>query len=238
MKRKDILMLGLPYLAFNLFLLLIYLVNFGILYGFLSNHLSYLYDNYGVDGFYLLIIIMYFTFPIGFLFIFISGFYLCRLKIRKSIIFGIVGTIIYILTVIFFTIAYYQGRELKLLSMIFLWLFTLIVNLIVYLFLRSEKNKMTFEDEMTIKKIVLDLGTKYTRLEVREISEKCGYDSDSIIVVINSMIMNNEIYAEFFKSSNTVSFDQQANIDEIDELMAVFKDWEDNHYTKKEVQEE
>ena len=227
-------MLGLPYLAFNLFLLLIYLVNFGILYGFLSNHLSYLYDNYGVDGFYLLIIIMYFTFPIGFLFIFISGFYLCRLKIRKSIIFGIVGTIIYILTVIFFTIAYYQGRELKLLSMIFLWLFTLIVNLIVYLFLRSEKNKMTFEDEMTIKKIVLDLGTKYTRLEVREISEKCGNVSDSIIGVLNSMIMNKEIYAEFFKSSNTVLFDQQANIDEIDELMAAFKDWEDKHYEKRE----
>jgi len=46
------------------------------------------------------------------------------------------------------------------------------------------------------------------------------------------MIVNKEIYAEFFKSSNTVSFDQQANIDEIDELMAAYKDWEDDHYEK------
>jgi hypothetical protein len=51
------------------------------------------------------------------------------------------------------------------------------------------------------------------------------------------MISNKEIYAEFFKSSKTVSFDQQANIDEIDELMAVFKDWEDDQITKKELQE-
>ena len=81
----------------------------------------------------------------------------------------------------------------------------------------------------------MDLGTKFTRLEVREISEKCVYDSDSIIGVLNNMIIKKEIYAEFFKSSNTVSFDQQANIEEIDVLMAAFKDWEDSHYTKKEI---
>ena len=226
MKRKDVLIRGIPYLILNLFLFIIFLLNYIPLNNSLGNYLDY-----GVDG---LKIIIYFTYPFGFLFIFISGFYLYRLKIKKSIIFGIVGTIIYVLTVFFFTIVYLQNRELQLLLLIFLWVLSSIVNFIVLILLRFEKKELTFEAKIIIKKIVLDLGTKYTRLEVREISEKCGYDSDSIIGVLDSMIMNKEIYAEFFKSSNTVSFDQQANIDEIDELMAAFKDWEDEHYEKRE----
>jgi hypothetical protein len=234
MKRKDVLIWGIPYLVINLFLFIIFLLNYDTLNNSLGNHFSYLVDNYEVDGFYLLKIIIYFTYPFGFLFILISGFYIYRLKIKKSIIFGIVGTIIYVLTVFYFTIVYLQNRELQLLLLIFLWVLSSILNIIIFTLLRSEKKELTFEDEMIIKKIVLDLGTKYTRLEVREISEKCGNVSDSIIGVLNSMIMNKEIYAEFFKSSNTVLFDQQANIDEIDELMAAFKDWEDKHYEKQE----
>lgn len=235
MKRKEILVLGLPYLVFNLLLFLIYSINVVTLIGFQSYHFSYLQDKYGVGAFYLLNIIIYYTYPFGFLFILISGFYLYRLKIRKSIIFGIVGNIEYGLTVLHFIFIYIYNGELLLFLVTLLWLLTLIVNLIIHILLRSGKKQLTFEAEMKIKKIVLDLGTKFTRLEVREISEKCGYDSDSIIGVLNNMIIKKEIYAEFFKSSNTVSFDQQANIEEIDVLMAAFKDWEDSHYTKKEI---
>lgn len=236
MKRKVVLMLGLPYLAFNLILFIIFLLNYFFLTYTTGNLFIYLQDNYGIGGIYFFFIMLYYSYPFGFLFILISGLYLYRLKIRKAVIFGIVGNIIYVITVFFFTFVYIQGRDLQLLELIFLWVFSSIVNLIVLILLRSEKKELTFEDEMTIKKIVLDLGMKYTRLEVREISEKCGCDSDSIIEVLNSMIVNKEIYAEFFKSSNTVSFDQQANIDEIDELMAAFKDWEDEHYEKQEIQ--
>jgi len=232
MKRKEILMRGIPYLVCNLILFIIFLLK-----DYTRGFFSYLQNNFGVGGIYFLFIILYYTYHFGFLFILISGFYLYHLKIKKSIIFGIVGTIIYVLAVFFLTLIYIQRRELQLLLLIFFWVFCLIVNLIVFSLLKSEKNELTFTDETIIKKIVLDLGTKYTRLEVREISEKCGYDSDSIIRVLNSMIMNKEIYAEFFKSSNTVSFDQQANIDEIDELMAAYKDWEDDHYEKKKSQE-
>lgn len=119
----------------------------------------------------------------------------------------------------------------------FFWLLTSIINVIVFSALRSEREKLSLEEEMKIKKVVLDLGTKYTRLEVREISEKCDVDSDSITEVLEKMIENKEIFGAFFKSSNTVSFDQQANIDEIDELMAVYKDWENTYYRKQEFQE-
>jgi hypothetical protein len=78
----------------------------------------------------------------------------------------------------------------------------------------------------------LDLGTKFIRLDVREISEKCGADKDTIIKVIKQMIENNEIYAEYFKSTNTVAFNQQANINEIDILMKKYKDWEEDKTQK------
>ena len=41
------------------------------------------------------------------------------------------------------------------------------------------------------------------------------------------MIENKEIHAHYFSSTKFVAFDQQANIEEIDELMTTYKKWED-----------
>jgi ABC-type iron transport system FetAB permease component len=202
--------------------------------------MNYIRDNF-VGGLYLFFMTLYnisSAYPIGFLCVLISSIYLYRLRIKKSIIFGFIGDIVYGLTIIHFVIIYIISTELIILLLTLIWLIILIVNLIIHTRLRSKNKEFSIEDEMTIRQTILDLGTKFTRLDVREISEKCEYyNSDSIIKVLNSMISNKEIYAEFFKSSKTVSFDQQANIDEIDELMAVFKDWEDDQITKKELQE-
>ncbi|GAG97992.1 unnamed protein product, partial [marine sediment metagenome] len=78
-----------------------------------------------------------------------------------------------------------------------------------------------------IKETILDLGTKFTRLEIREIAEKCEVDNENLITIVaKDMINNKEIYAEYFSSSNSVSFNQQANIEEIDTLMDIYKEWE------------
>ena len=124
-----------------------------------------------------------------------------------------------------------------LVMIIFVWLAISIANVVIFTLLRSEKKDLKLEDLAVIKKTILDLGTKYTRLEIPEISEKSGYDADSIVFVLNDMIVNNEIYAEFFTSSNTVSFNQRANLDEIDELLATFKNWEEQYHEKLENQE-
>ena len=85
-----------------------------------------------------------------------------------------------------------------------------------------------------IKSIVLDLGTKFTRLHIGEISEKCGLEEEFLIIdTVKNMIDNQEIYAEYFKSTKSVAFNQQANIDEIDKLMATYKEWEDGKVGKK-----
>lgn len=85
-----------------------------------------------------------------------------------------------------------------------------------------------------IKKLVLELGIKFTRLEIKEIGEKSSIDNeDTIIEVVKDMIKNKEIYAEYFSSSKAIAFDQQANIEEIDKLMATYKEWEEKEVGKK-----
>lgn len=97
-----------------------------------------------------------------------------------------------------------------------------------------EKQRLELEKINKIKKLVLELGTKFTRLEIREIGEKSSIDDEDIIIeVVKDMIKNKEIYAEYFSSSKAIAFDQQANIEEIDKLMAIYKEWEDKKVSKK-----
>jgi hypothetical protein len=93
---------------------------------------------------------------------------------------------------------------------------------------KLEKQRLKLEKINKIKKLVLELGIKFTRLEIREIGEKSSIDNEDIIIeVVKDMIKNKEIYAEYFSSSKAIAFDQQANIEEIDKLMAIYKEWED-----------
>jgi predicted regulator of Ras-like GTPase activity (Roadblock/LC7/MglB family) len=99
---------------------------------------------------------------------------------------------------------------------------------------KLEKQRLELEKINKIKKLVLELGTKFTRLEIREIGEKSSIDDEDIIIeVVKDMIKNKEIYAEYFSSSKAIAFDQQANIEEIDNLMAIYKEWEDKKVSKK-----
>jgi len=61
----------------------------------------------------------------------------------------------------------------------------------------------------------------------------CGFNNHLIISTVKEMIRNQEIYAKYFESNKAVAFDQQANIEEIDNLMAIYKKWEDNEFGKK-----
>ena len=95
-----------------------------------------------------------------------------------------------------------------------------------------EKN-LNFCETIKIKRTVLDLGTKFARLQIAEISEVCDVkDEKLIIVVVKEMIINNEIYAQYFSSTKSVAFNQQANIDEIDKLMETYEVWGNKRFEK------
>ncbi|KKM03594.1 hypothetical protein LCGC14_1772860 [marine sediment metagenome] len=99
---------------------------------------------------------------------------------------------------------------------------------------KLERKKLKIEKIDRVKKAVLELGIKFARLQIAEISEVCGIDDVQLIVdTVNNMIENKEIYAQYFSSTKSVAFDQQTNIDEIDKLMSTYKDWEDKKVGKK-----
>ncbi len=88
---------------------------------------------------------------------------------------------------------------------------------------------------VAIRKTVLDLGTKYSRIQIAEISEVCSVQNEKLIIsVVNEMIEKKEIYAHYFTVTRSVAFNQQANIDEIDKLMNAYKEWEAKKGQKKD----
>ena len=96
--------------------------------------------------------------------------------------------------------------------------------------------KTHFEEERVkkIKKVVLDLSIKFTRLQISDIAEKCGItDKQLIINTVKDIIASKEIFTEYFSSSKSVAFDQQANIDEIDKLMDAYKELEGKKFKKE-----
>ncbi len=85
-----------------------------------------------------------------------------------------------------------------------------------------------------IKQKVLELGSKYPRLEVREIAEVTNIsDQNLIIKVLTKMIVAKEIHAQYFKSSNSVAFDQKANLNELDQLDSLFENWADEEISEQ-----
>ena len=100
--------------------------------------------------------------------------------------------------------------------------------------LRWVERNLTLCNKHIIKKTVLELGTKFARLQIAEISEECVVKDEQLIVdTVREMIDNKEIYAQYFSSTKSVAFNQQANVDEIDKLMATYKEWEEKKVEKK-----
>ncbi len=84
-----------------------------------------------------------------------------------------------------------------------------------------------------IKKKILDLSVNFTRFEIKAISEKINQDPALIAEVIQDMVEKQKIYGYYFKSTKTIAFNQQANIDEIDKLLSKFSEFEDKQIGKK-----
>ena len=89
------------------------------------------------------------------------------------------------------------------------------------------------EKRESVKRKILDLGTQFTRLEIKEISEKCDEDYELIIRIIKSMISNREIYAEYFNSTKTIAINQQANIEHLDDSLSKINPFEKKDSKKK-----
>ena len=65
--------------------------------------------------------------------------------------------------------------------------------------------KIEIETIKQIKQTVLNLGRKYTRLELTDISEKCGIKDEALIeTVIQEMLKNKQIHGDYFSISKSL----------------------------------
>lgn len=77
------------------------------------------------------------------------------------------------------------------------------------------------KERSLIKKTILDLGTKFARLQINEIVEECGEDESIIIDTVKEMIERDEIYAKYFESSKAILFNLQANVNKLKEVIVL-----------------
>ncbi|TFF88656.1 MAG: hypothetical protein EU549_02610 [Promethearchaeota archaeon] len=118
-------------------------------------------------------------------------------------------------------------------------LFIVVIFSILYLFrlkipFMRKIMRYTPEKIQKIKKFVLNSSTKFKRMQLSEISEELEIKDKQIISeTIKKMIQNDEIHADYYKKSESVVFDQELNIEEIDNLMDTYKEWEKKEFDKK-----
>jgi len=199
-----------------------------------SSEHGYWTESVPISGFSFFFVGIYFLFIISILFTFL-------LRLKLGLISGISGCLIMAINIFFpslffpasiltigrgFDRAYLIGYSISeyLFINFIIWILFCVINIILFL----GKVIVKGVNVRIIKKTILDLGTQYANLEVREISEACDVNKIAVMDTVKKMIENKEIYAEYFKSSKTVAFNKQANIEEIDTLVATFRDWEEN----------
>jgi len=75
------------------------------------------------------------------------------------------------------------------------------------------------------KKILMEIGTKFKRIRIDELSEKSGIkDKEFLIEMILSMVDKLELYAEYIPRRKLVLFNTMANINEKQKLIDAIKD--------------
>ena len=184
------------------------------------------------DAFFMVNISAYVFYSTYFIF-FISIAYIFHFDIIKAVIIGVAeSTINFIVFIMIFT-AFPIGQAISANAPFFFAYIGLDIGLFfINTLLLLLKSSQTSSKEALVRKTVLELGTQFTRLYVSEISEVCNINKDTIVKIIRDMILNKEIYAEYYNSSKSISFNQRANIDEIDNLMAKYEEWEEQQVEK------
>lgn len=130
--------------------------------------------------------------------IIVSIGFVFTLYIKKTIISGIIGTLIYFFNEI--STLFVSTRALGL--RIFVLVFYLGIQISLLYFYFNPNN----EEINNIKKIVIDMSNKFTITTIKEVSERSKSDNDIIKKTVNNMISNGEINADFFRRSKTVAF--------------------------------
>ena len=173
---------------------------------------------------------------ISLIFLYISLNWLYKLRFNLSFLYGIIGIFLTFINYIY-SLLYLNSQlpvalvpiHINLLYGIILSGLSVINISILMLQLRFKK-----KDKILIKMKLLDLGTKFYSLETRDIAEKCLVNSGKVKKIVQTMIKDKEIYASYVESSGIITFDQDKNIENFDDLLTLYQQWEKKEYKKIE----
>lgn len=180
-------------------------------------------------GVQLILVIEWFIIGFSPPFLIISNVFLYKMNIRSALrweLWGILGVVSYSCFIL--QVLMIATLIQFLIPLIILSSSSFILGLITDRFLIKSIKTVKVTEVAEVKKTLLNLGMRFTRLKVIDIAEKSRIDQHTIINIITDMISNEEIYADYFESSKSVSFNQQANISEIDNLMFNIHQWEES----------
>ncbi len=130
--------------------------------------------------------------------IFVSIAALFLLEVKKAMIFGILGFVLYVMNDI--SLMFVSTRALILRIFVLVFHFCILVCLIYLIFKPKEK------EIENIKSIVIDMSDRFTITTIKEISEKSKSVYNIVIKTLNGLISNGEINADYFKRSKTIAF--------------------------------
>ena len=98
------------------------------------------------------------------------------------------------------------------------------------LYIPVEKISKLIENEdykvIQLRKKIVDLGTKFDKLNVSEIAEELNVELETIKILIKSMIESQELSAKLNEKSDFVEFNFTEISAKIDQLMLIYDDWE------------
>lgn len=175
---------------------------------------------------------LYFYLIIGIFPIALSSIFTFFLNLNKTIMFSSLGLFILVPTMVIPLIT----LPLHLISP---YLSEFITNFIfpsiifaILLLLIFFKVRPNYKKQAIVRKKVLSFSTNYSEFKIYELAQICSTDKDFIKSVVKKMIKNNEIYAEYFKNTKKFAFNIKSNLEEIDKLMALYEQWEIQHFGK------
>lgn len=155
---------------------------------------------------------------------------LFRLLFGRALICGLISTVLMIIDLN----AFLKRLELPVNSeitnytiMISLLITTINIYLLFSIYYHNEK------DKLIIKKVLLDLGMQYSRLEIVDIAEKSSMNREKVERVVIEMLNKKEFYGEYLAKKKIIEFNVELNNEEIDNLLEIYKKWEDKAYYKK-----
>jgi hypothetical protein len=162
--------------------------------------------------------------------VFTSLVLLFRLEFRRALVFGLISAASIIIDLIVFLRIYQLPANSEITYYTIMITSSIVIINIYLLFSIYYHNE---RDKRVIKKILLDLGTQYSRLEIVDIAEKSSLNREKVERVVIEMLNKKELYGEYLAPKKIIEFNVELNIEEIDSLLEIYKKWENQVFFKK-----